>query len=93
MTGVPLGEHARLVATATNGDFHQRGISCRRSGQGYTCTATRLHSLFAFEVRGGAGATLRFSVSPPDGYQDPSMGNDSATVQVSGNQADEDTKR
>ncbi len=86
VTGIPLGRHVRLSATSTNGDFHQLGISCRRSGQGYTCVAWRWHSLFAFEVRGRAGATLRFSVSPPDGFRDPSMGNNSATVHVPGNQ-------
>jgi RNA polymerase sigma factor (sigma-70 family) len=84
VTGVPAGTQARLIATSSKGDLHVLGLNCRRSGGGYTCTASRLFNIFVFEVSARSNATVTFSVSPPDGYRDPSPGNNRATVQVSG---------
>ncbi len=88
VTGVPAGKHARLTATSDKGDLHHIGLNCRRSGGGYTCTASRLFNLFIFTVHAKSDASVAFSVSPPEGYRDPATGNNHATVQISGDDDD-----
>jgi hypothetical protein len=82
VTGIPAGKQVRLTATTSNGDLHHHQGSCRRAGKGYTCTATRPRNQFLFSVNSSSGPTLTFSVTPPEGYTDPSQGNNSVSVQV-----------
>ena len=84
VTGVPPGKRVRLTANASTGDIHNHNFGCHRSGKGYTCTASALHSLFFFEVNGHSKQTVRFYVAPPAGSTDRSPRNNSATVQVRG---------
>ena len=84
VTGVPPGKHVRLTANASTGDIHDRSFGCHRSGKGYTCTASALHSLFFFGVNGHSKQTVKFYVAPPAGYTDKFPDNNSATVVVRG---------
>ncbi len=84
VTGIPMGRQATLSATSAKGDVHHLGLGCRRSSGGYTCTASRLRSLFVFNVHSQSETTLSFKVSPPAGFVDPAPGNNSATVRVPG---------
>src|SRR6185312_5160470 len=76
VSGIPAGQRARLSTSASSGDLRARWGACR----GSTCTATRFGTVFLFTWRGQSDATLSFSVSGPDGYDDPSSGNNRSSV-------------
>jgi hypothetical protein len=84
VSGIPGGKQVRLTATASTGDFRNSTSSCFRSGRGYTCTASSGHSVFAFQANAHSRPTVTFTVAAPRGYTDPSRGNNSASVQVTG---------
>jgi hypothetical protein len=81
---VPKDKYVKLTASASTGNFDDREWGCRRSGRGYVCTATQWHTLFDFVANANSRPTVTFRVTPPSGYTDPSPGNNSASVQVSG---------
>jgi RNA polymerase sigma factor (sigma-70 family) len=82
VSGIPAGSQARLTVSTNTGNVHQRRGSCQKSGGGYICTVSRSRNVFSFDVHSRSGSTLRFSVAPPDGFTDPSPGNNSTTVQI-----------
>ena len=84
VSGVPSGKKVRLTATASTGNFNDRSWGCYRSGRGYVCTATRWHTLFGFDANVNSRPTVTFRVTAPAGSTDPSPGNNSASVQVTG---------
>lgn len=84
VTGVPSGKSVRLTATASTGSFRPLTRNCSGSGQSYVCTATWGHRWFAFQANASSRPTVMFRVTAPSGYTDPSHGNNSASVQVSG---------
>jgi RNA polymerase sigma factor (sigma-70 family) len=79
---VPSGTQVRMTASITQGAIRTGSGGCQRSGNGYTCTATRGHDRFLFDVSGSPGARVTFSITAPSGYTDPTTGNNSTTVQV-----------
>jgi RNA polymerase sigma factor (sigma-70 family) len=82
VSDIPSGAQVQLTASITQGAIRAGWGGCQRSGNGYTCTATRGHDRFLFDVSGSPGARVTFSVTEPSGYTDPSTGNNSTTVQV-----------
>jgi hypothetical protein len=82
VSDIPSGAQVQVTASISQGAIRTGRGGCLRSGKGYTCTATRGHDRFLFDVSGSPGARVTFSVTEPSGYTDPSTGNNSTTVQV-----------
>ncbi len=86
VTGVPDGLRVRLRATITEGDLHvHKGSACQREsgGKAYVCWVgddTRLR----FGTHTYARTTITFTVSPPEGYDDPQPGDNSTSATSTG---------
>ena len=85
MSGVPSGKQRQAHRDSQHRETSDdRSSGCQRSGRSYVCTATRWHTVFAFDANANSRPTVTFRVTAPSGYTDPEPGNNSASVKVSG---------
>lgn len=81
--GLTEGLRATLVASANTGSFRQdAGPACSRVPHGFSCPVTGPSVLFGFSNTSTSGPTMTFRLTPPSGYDDPNLDNNSATVQI-----------
>ena len=76
VSGIPAGQQATLTVRLTGGRLVARGGDCRASGSVATCTLGPGADPLEFNVM-GLPVSATATVSVPDGWTDPAMGNNS----------------